>query len=293
MKIITHDNINSLGVVAAIVLGAWTPLTDWFARDQHRSVEIQEAIDGYWQSPDDTAAVSRVGRLRAEYPESAQLKALEGVIHLRTADYSKALPVFLEALEAEPGNLQALAGLGKLWVERHEPSKAIGYLEDARARFDEPKLLVPASNRETVLLLLGQAYVDADRYEDAERVVVSALALPAVGSNPVARALLGHIYRLRQNYLLASQQYRRAVELQPDNKDFRFALLKSLADAGELEEEVVRLEERIGRDSSELYNPAVGDVLLDAYQLLGRREDALDLQARKHEYFRGGLNRAL
>jgi tetratricopeptide (TPR) repeat protein len=217
---------------------------------------------------------------------------LEGVIHLRTADHSKALPVFLDALEAEPGNLQALAGLGKLWIERHEPSKAIGYLEKARTRFDEPELIVPASNRETVLLLLGQAYVDADRYEDAERVVLSALALPAVSPNPGARVLLGHIYRLRRNYSMASQQYRKAVELQPGNKDFHFALLRSLADAGQLEEEVVRLEELIARDSSELYNPGVGDVLLDAYQLLGRREDALDLQARKHEYFRGGLNRA-
>jgi tetratricopeptide (TPR) repeat protein len=116
-----------------------------------------------------------------------------------------------EAAEREPNNFEANRELGKFLVEHGKGREAVSYLERASgvnaSDFD--------NNHELAL-----AYVEVGRYDEAEEKIRELLAHPGPAKSQAdLHHLLGDIEEKKGTPLGAVQQYQRAVELDPSERN--------------------------------------------------------------------------
>jgi tetratricopeptide (TPR) repeat protein len=105
-------------------------------------------------------------------------------------------------LSVDPGNGQALAYLGDIYLKRSDPEKAILYLRQA----------VQATPAVRIAHLdLGAALAEQKQYQDAVEPLQRAVQLDP--SRPDAHYRLGRVYRALGKTAAAEQEFKKVQEL--------------------------------------------------------------------------------
>jgi tetratricopeptide (TPR) repeat protein len=159
---------------------------------------------------------------------------------LRRGQRQKAIESCERALEFSPEHPEALAVLANVHLAGGNQGRAIVLYERILAR--HPDLL-------TVRLNLARAFLRQDRLDDAERVLREA---PRGGAESIlVLNNLGTIAAGREDYEVAVETFRRAIDRQPDYVDARVNLALSLLKLNEVDAAVAELTEILAIDPND------------------------------------------
>lgn len=154
-------------------------------------------------------ALRSLGRAVELFPEYFQALAERGDLLIVGGKLSEAAEDFARALKVNPRYGPALRGAGYCKLEKREFEEAAKYLEQATtARPDD-------SN---AYLLLGIAYLELDRREQAEGALVKALSFDT-RRELRAHIHLGNLYARSGRYREAADQLRKYLEATPDDPE--------------------------------------------------------------------------
>jgi Flp pilus assembly protein TadD len=169
---------------------------------------FKEALRHREEGRDDEAARS-LGRAVALFPDYFQALAERGDLLIVAGKLPEAADDFARALKVNPRYGPALRGAGYCKLEKKEFEGAAEYLERATtARPDDAN----------AYLLLGIAYSELDRREQAEAALVKALSFDT-RRELRAHIHLGNLYAREGRYREAAEQLRRYLEANPGDPD--------------------------------------------------------------------------
>lgn len=154
-------------------------------------------------------AVQSLGRAVELFPDYFQALAERGDLLVAEGKLSEAAEDFARALKANPRYGPALRGAGYCKLERREFVESAKYLEQATAaRPDDAN----------AYLLLGIAYLELDRREQAEAALLKALGFDT-RRELRAHIHLGNLYARAGRYAEAADQLREYLEANPEDPD--------------------------------------------------------------------------
>ncbi|MBE9076654.1 tetratricopeptide repeat protein [Romeria aff. gracilis LEGE 07310] len=95
-------------------------------------------------------------------------------------DLEGAAQVYRSVLTTNPGNMNALEGMVALLINQQRPQAAVGLLQDTLTTAEQANQIQPGSiDTTSVKLLLGQVYVEQERFQDAIAIYDEAIAAAA------------------------------------------------------------------------------------------------------------------
>jgi tetratricopeptide (TPR) repeat protein len=209
-------------------------------------------------------------------PETTADMLATALRHQQAGDLPQAEQVYLQVLQADPAQADALHGLGGIAYQRGRYDQAIAWLRQAVASQEASAVL--HSN-------LGAAYRAAGRLAEAEDCYRQALRMRpefAEASNN-----LGNVLRARGRLAEAAARYRLAVLARPNYAEAHHNLGLALKEQGRPEEAAGHLEEavRLQPAFAEAHH-ALGLVRLEQDRLdeaTGRFREALRLEPHRHQ----------
>ncbi len=158
----------------------------------------------------------------------------EGFRLLDDGKYSYAMGMFNGILDTDPYYAPARYGLGRIFTET-------GYSDGAEEQFR--RAVVLDSTYGPAYLGLGRLYYELGDYERAERNILDARRHGA-GDTPLAAYLLGLFSEKRGSFWEAEASFKKALDSEPDNSDYRLALVDLLRGRGRYEDALTELERR-------------------------------------------------
>jgi protein O-GlcNAc transferase len=141
------------------------------------------------------------------FPEYVQALAERGDLLVVAGKLSEAAEDFARALKVNPRYAAALRGAGYCKLEKREFEESAKYLEQATAA-------QPADAN--AYLLLGIAYLELDRREQAEAALLKALGFNTERELR-AHIHLGNLYARGGRYRDAADQLRKYLDAKPDD----------------------------------------------------------------------------
>ncbi len=175
--------------------GADTPPVQTAADE---TTKLQGTIDGYKavleREPDNQTALAGIieakiklgdlegsveplERLAALNPDTPEYSILLAQTKQQLKDLEGAAQIYRQVLTKNPGNVPALEGLVALLVSQERSEAAVGLLRDTLNTADQTNELSPGSvDKLSVKLLLGQVYVEQEKYDDALKMYDEAIA---------------------------------------------------------------------------------------------------------------------
>ena len=141
-------------------------------------------------------------------------------IYERDKELDRAEEQLMQAVEMDTtSTLQAMYSLGYFYYRNGRPG-------DARAVFEE--ILADNPDDMNAMYHIGTTYLleekELDKAEEALKVYLDTDPKPDQPSHAMAHWRLGMVYELNGEKDLAIEHFEKAVEINPDNKDFRAAL---------------------------------------------------------------------
>ncbi len=232
-------------------------------------------------SEDRIAFISSSGRI--ELPRARIAEIIEeddatdwtriGRQHMRARNYTSALRMFQQAVEADPEHEDALAGL-------EEARRVIEEQQEERTRQMQQQL---TQELERVPDLIAE-----EKFGEAEGILDRILAAPATDEQQhQAQRLMRELYLAwgfarydRLDYRTAEEKYLRVLEMDPDNREARARLLRIWRNDPEKKPEVLEAYlEKLEEDPANLeYNRVAGELLYEAE----RYEEAIEPLRRVH-----------
>jgi tetratricopeptide (TPR) repeat protein len=143
--------------------------------------------------------------------------------HLRLGETEKAIKVYKDIIKLQPSRDDLQTALGNLYLAENRVGEAVQAYEAAVRIYDD------ANNR----FSLGQGYLKANRYDDAERQFEKVIKMTPRSANGYFG--LGQTYSAQKKFGAAIQEFERAVS---KKRDFWAAYAEmgyTYADAGQLE----------------------------------------------------------
>lgn len=163
-----------------------------------QTAQLQGTIDGYSavlaREPDNQTAligiieakialqdlegtVEPLERLAALNPGVAEYSIALAQTKQQLEDLEGAAQVYRQVLTQNPGNVPALEGLVALLISQERTEAAVGLLRDTLATADQNNEINPGSiDKLSVKLLLGQAFVEQEKFDDALKIYEEAIA---------------------------------------------------------------------------------------------------------------------
>jgi choline-sulfatase len=263
-----------------------------------------EIVEGYTllgnfykkaKRPDDAIAAYRQALVRDPEHQGALFSL--AVAYKDAGRLDEARLGFERARELDPRNGKVLWQLADLWMRKGDLAKAEAVVKDALARkVDEHRFL----------LKLGESYIEAKRYEDAERALRRAaelkpdldtvhfnLGLVYEEKGDAAKAIASYEAELAQNakayraaFNLAKllqkagrreeavAQFRKVAEIQPDFGTGHLYLAKALLDGGDLAGAEQWARKGLASKPDPKIAPLGHYVLADVYNRQGRTADS-------------------
>lgn len=164
--------------------------------------KITEAIDHYQKSIDVN-------------PHHANTQINLGSLLVKQGDFADAVKHFEQALETEPKNIDALFNVGTTLILLNKPDEALKYFMQ----------LLPLQPEAETYYNIGVIYMAKDRHQDAIYYFNEAVKKKPDYFDALLN--LGATYLKIENYSAAIENYEKAGQLQPDNKEVQY-ILKAL-----------------------------------------------------------------
>lgn len=169
---------------------------------------LVEARLGLKDLPGVIEPLQKLAELNPDQPDYAVLLAQT---KQQLGDLDGAAQVYRSILTTNPGNLNALEGMVALLINQQRPQAAVGLLQDTLTTAAQANPTQPGSiDTTSVKLLLGQVYVEQERFQDAIAIYDEAIA--AAGA---AQGETQPDFRPTLAKALVLQQMGRADEAQP------------------------------------------------------------------------------
>lgn len=175
--------------------GAKTPPAQTTADE---TTKLQGTIDGYKavleREPDNQTALAGIidaqnklgnlegvleplERLAELNPDTPEYSILLAQTKQQLNDLEGAAQIYRRVLTKNPGSVPALEGLVALLVSQERTEAAVGLLRDTLNTADQTNELAPGSvDKLSVKLLLGQVFVEQEKYDDALKMYDEAIA---------------------------------------------------------------------------------------------------------------------
>ena len=148
-------------------------------------------------------------------PDSAYLRRELATVHLQNKEEENALAVIEELLNRAPDDVRGLILYGGIKQFRKDQAGAIQAYEKV-VRLDP--------SQEKIFSLLAGIYLEADDLSNAERTLGELNA--RFPRSYAGHFLTGRLHLARENLPLAEAAFRRCAQIEPDNLDPLFELLK-------------------------------------------------------------------
>ena len=145
---------------------------DGFSAVLEREPDNQTALIGLIEAKiglrDLEGTVAPLERLVALNPNEPTYAIALAQTKQQLQDLEGAAQIYRSVLTQSPGNMQALEGLVALLISQERSEAAVGLLRDTLASADQTNELTPNSvDTLSVNLLLGQVYVEQEKYDEA------------------------------------------------------------------------------------------------------------------------------
>lgn len=163
--------------------------------------------------------------------------------YLQLDETDKAIDTYKQALKTMPQRDDLQLALGNLLIAEKRTGEAIAYYEEAVRIYDD------GTNR----FSLGQAYLAAGRYDDAETQFLKVISKDSTSPNGYYG--LGQVYAKQKKYPEAIQEFERALARKKDFHDAYAEIGYTYADMGEME------KAREVRDQLEFDEPGLAELL--------------------------------
>lgn len=183
-------------------------------------------------SPGDGRAAYFLGVAEAQITWGVEAAGafFEGQSHYGQEDLEAAADDFASAVELNPEYLEAWVWAARTYQELGQPTDAITYWQGVLAidpQYQRARYNLNLAEQEMVYgVEAARAFAEAvENYQLAQIDEAEVLFKQAVEANPEfseAYGWLGRLFFSRSEYEQASQYYQRALELEPDNEDYRF-----------------------------------------------------------------------
>lgn len=246
-----------LGLVGT-VLGVKACADNQHALDRELDARVEQRLDSAWKALTGLDDVSVVYTLRTDighlqearrHLEAAskldhdhgQIRLLEGVYHLASADYDSAIRILDDLLSDNPESVTALSYLGLSHIGNRELPLAVLALERARS-------LSPSD--EVVLFNLASAYFTSSRFEEARGCYEKILQLNPDSAE--AYASLGSAYAEDGHYELAIDAFQRALQRDRTNTQYHRHVALSYFQLGDLEQAAIYYQQAVDLDGTDL-----------------------------------------
>ncbi|MFO7706622.1 MAG: tetratricopeptide repeat protein [Desulfobacterales bacterium] len=154
-------------------------------------------------------------------PDSAYLRRELATVHLQNKEEENALAVIEELLNRSPEDIKGLILYGGIMQLRKESPAAIQAYEKV-VRLDP--------SQEKIFSLLAGMYLEADDLENAERTLGRLNA--GFPRSYAGHFLLGRLHLARKEPAAAEAAFQRCAQIEPDNTDPLFELLKIYREQG-------------------------------------------------------------
>jgi tetratricopeptide (TPR) repeat protein len=146
-----------------------------------REPENQTALAGIIEAKvalgDLEGSVEPLEKLAALNPDTPEYSILLAQTKQQLNDLEGAAQIYRRVLTKNPGSVPALEGLVALLVSQDRATAAVGLLQDTLNTADQTNELAPGSvDKLSVKLLLGQVYVEQQKYDDALKMYDEAIA---------------------------------------------------------------------------------------------------------------------
>jgi tetratricopeptide (TPR) repeat protein len=139
-------------------------------------------------------------------PNAAPVQAVSGTLAISQKDYSRARRAFNRALEIQPDNLDAIAGIALVDLALKKP-------EDARAHVQ--RHLDRAPDKPALLLIAARIYATTGDGDGAEKALRRVIELEP--SNFQAYGMLGQLYAMQRRIPEARTTFEAMLKEQPES----------------------------------------------------------------------------
>ncbi len=181
-----------------------------------------------------------------------------GMANERTGNYPGAVRIYERGLDVEPENVELLNALGFSLFQQGKSDEAVTALE--KALTVDPLHAKAHNNMALALIDLGELELAEAHYRESL----------AIEPQPAIFNDLGFVLERQGMFDEAVEQYRAALELDPESASARYNLGASLAREGEFEEAERHLRVALEQKPNTQTHTGLGVVLMQ----LGRLEDA-------------------
>ena len=188
------------------------------------------------------AAKSYLVKARLINPDDTEIWSLLGRAYMATGSQDKAERYFLDVIEKQTAKIGPLVDLAKLYLGNGQFSKAIRYLEQAKALEKE------SDENPKLYLLLTQAYKEnkqiTQALDYANRLV---LMQP---NDSFLQQLKGSLLGLNGDHENARISFEKALSLNPKNHQAVIHLARMDMLSGQIQQAITRLQTQLTSDSS-------------------------------------------
>ncbi|MEL6247125.1 MAG: tetratricopeptide repeat protein [Cyanobacteria bacterium J06627_15] len=190
-------------------------------REPNNAVALQGLVETRIALGDLPGVVEPLERLAELNPDVPNYAVLLAQTKQQLGDLEGAAQVYRSILTTTPGNMEALQGLVTLLLSQQRPQAAVGLLQDTLKTAEQANEIQPGSiDTISVKLLLGQVYVEQEKFEDAIAVYDSAIqdaAAVQTGDAPDFRPTLAKALVFRQigNEAEAQPLFEMALSMAP------------------------------------------------------------------------------
>ena len=146
-------------------------------REPNNPTALTGIIDAQIKLGNLEGAVEPLEKLAELNPEVPEYAILLAQTKQQLEDLEGAAQIYRRVLTQNPGSVPALEGLVALLISQERTEAAVGLLRDTLNTADQTNELAPGSvDKLSVKLLLGQVFVEQNKYDDALKIYDEAIA---------------------------------------------------------------------------------------------------------------------
>ena len=136
-------------------------------REPENETALRELLEIRLKQKDLAGAIAPLEKLAQLHESQTEYTVLLAQAKQQVTDYEGAAAAYRKVLAARPGDIFALGGMANLFIAQDLPERAIAMVKDTIKLSSQDNEQAQSIDRESVELLLGELYVNQERYNEA------------------------------------------------------------------------------------------------------------------------------